>query len=492
MSSAWLYDPSPLLSSVKPQTFQHASTSTTVAASVKSMATMLSVRFPPTTTSSTKASSSMLTYSGHRKIDAKRELLQHLTLSSAGIEAACFWSIQYMATYTYADSIQQARGYEELWTMLIYVYFMKYIHVANPKIASYLHHSYMKYKSLVSEWENSTWTARTIQMTGVKLQSTCNELLINYVPLRELMAEVIGVLCLSPKAVYLAAPIKITKRDYTDDTFSNKLQADNGEYIRELQVFDEQEDPGCLYIPLNELVYHIVVSQNAMEACYWIEWMLQFSSMTSSTTTNGEIKDRKKRKPKMLEEGADNEEDEEYEEEEKEKEKEEKEKEEDALANILEQTNMALFNRRSLSSESTDKKIQCARRVHYADVADKNQRDIAWLLWDVLSACVPYVVTNALPQQQQGKANNYIKFFTKIITDTQKLFALNYKLAKIKTRSCLLYFIVHMLTERVTTWDGYLSTPIVKEQFNLDYVVARIDAVYSRLASAATAAAAPV
>ena len=70
--------------------------------------------------------------------------------------------------------------------------------------------------------------------------------------------------------------IKLGKKQQFDlISFGEKLKANNNEYAKPIFL---DEDPRELYIAINEFMFHISPqSKNTREACYWIEWFIEFS-----------------------------------------------------------------------------------------------------------------------------------------------------------------------------------------------------------------------
>ena len=73
--------------------------------------------------------------------------------------------------------------------------------------------------------------------------------------------------------------IKINKEtDYNLGQLSNRLKAPNTTYGDE--IF-RKEDPKEIYIATNELAYHLSEhSKNLVDACFWIEWIIEFENVS--------------------------------------------------------------------------------------------------------------------------------------------------------------------------------------------------------------------
>ena len=95
--------------------------------------------------------------------------------------------------------------------------------------------------------------------------------------IRTIFAEMISVLCLSRKK-HTFIPIKIKRKEEFDmNHLASKLKAPSLKYCT--NIFKD-EDSKELFIPINELSYHISgQSKNVVNACYWIEWIIEFDSI---------------------------------------------------------------------------------------------------------------------------------------------------------------------------------------------------------------------
>ena len=94
---------------------------------------------------------------------------------------------------------------------------------------------------------------------------------------RKLFAEIITVLCNSKKKHSIES-IKIKKQEEFDMTsMANKLKAPTVQYAT--AIF-QKDDPKELFIAINEFAYHVSKdSLNSLEACYWLEWIMEFESL---------------------------------------------------------------------------------------------------------------------------------------------------------------------------------------------------------------------
>jgi hypothetical protein len=98
----------------------------------------------------------------------------------------------------------------------------------------------------------------------------------NYV-IRKIFAEINGVLCLSRKK-HSFEPVYINKTDdFNITTINSRLKANNLDYAKDVL---KQNDPKEFIIAINEFCYHISShSKNVVNACYWVEWVLEFETL---------------------------------------------------------------------------------------------------------------------------------------------------------------------------------------------------------------------
>jgi len=202
-----------------------------------------------------------ITFSTFQKSKVKNELLESLIHSK--IEHACYWSAELICAGHFID----------VWDIII-LFISRYIHLGNPKLPIYISMRFENFK--------------TIQMNGY----IDNELSMrnNYV-IRKLFAEIIGVLCLSRKK-HSFEPVYVNKSsDFDMTNINSRLKATNLDYAKNVL---KQNDPKEFIIAINELCYHISShSKNVVNACYWVEWILEFEALckTKKEFCYGESRD---------------------------------------------------------------------------------------------------------------------------------------------------------------------------------------------------------
>ena len=188
-----------------------------------------------------------ITFSKFQKTKVKSELI--LCLSSGKVESACYWSGELICAGHFFD----------VWESII-LFVSRFIHLGNPRLPIYIAMRFENFKTILSNGYVD------------------NELRLRNNPkIRQLFAEIISILCFSKKKHTFQA-IKIKKQEEFDMTFiATKLKAPNINYAQNVFL---KTDPKELFIAVNELGYHISKeSKNSVNACYWLEWLLEYETI---------------------------------------------------------------------------------------------------------------------------------------------------------------------------------------------------------------------
>ena len=186
-----------------------------------------------------------ISFSNFKKSKVKQQLLNSLIESK--IEPACYWTAELVC----------AGHFQDLWdTILLFV--GKYIHLGNPKLPIYIDMRFNQFRDIIT----SGYIGNEIRLR-------------NNAKIRGMFAEVICILCFSPKK-YAIEAVKIKDPAIFDMTqMTNKLKAPDISYA---SIIFKKDDPKELFIAINELAYALKI-KSCVSACFWVEWIIDFETI---------------------------------------------------------------------------------------------------------------------------------------------------------------------------------------------------------------------
>lgn len=188
-----------------------------------------------------------ITFSGYKTAQAMKKLLESLT--TAKVEGACYWTAELICSGHYA----------ELWE-IIFMFYGKYVHVANPKLAIYIENKLSRFKENMNNATNA--------------QAQLN--FRNDPAFRNMFCEIIVTLCLSDKK-FTIQYIKVPEEDFDLVVLKNNLVAPD--FARAESII-QPEDPRELLVTVNELQFCLSVEvASTMRANYWVEWLLDYAKL---------------------------------------------------------------------------------------------------------------------------------------------------------------------------------------------------------------------
>jgi hypothetical protein len=184
-------------------------------------------------------------FSGYKRTDVEK-LLKKAILEDK-IEEAQYWCAELVCI----------AEYEKLWE-IFYLLTSKHIHIANPRIFPYLRLKYETYDNIKS--------------TGYYNYELAMR---NNIKIRECFAEVVCILCMSPKMPVLT-PLKTKKNEFSILNLQGKLVAKTLDHGKE---FLKKDDPDELLISINELAFLCFEKNNEYvnklnDVIFWLNWML--------------------------------------------------------------------------------------------------------------------------------------------------------------------------------------------------------------------------
>jgi hypothetical protein len=299
-----------------------------------------------------------VSFSKYKKTDVRKQLIDNI--KNGKLEPSAYWCAELVC----------AGHYMEIWEIILH-YTGKHIHLGNPKMIIYLQMRFEIFKNVMSKGHfNSELELR------------------NDHTIRKLFAEVISALALSNRK-HSFEPIKINREEEFDMTqMTERLKATSPHYADGIL---KKEDPKELFIAVNEFAYHLSNdSKSTIDACYWIEWTIEFDAIC------------KKRK----------------------------------------------------------QVCGCEKRK-YIPVENRFQKDIIWIMWDVLM--------NFVENLDNG-------FITKLFDALLSIFCIKYTTASCKKRRFLLYFAVALLTESVPN-----DVELMPNKPMIQNIVDKIDEIYRQI-----------
>ena len=178
-----------------------------------------------------------LSFSNHKKGKVLEELITCLYYKKR--DDALHWTAEMMcSSYIY-----------DLWKIYI-VFYCKYIHVHNIKIAIYLMKKLDEFKMI----------HKTIKHEHD---------LKNNDDIRNIFFTLTIILCETKNENTLSSiPFVFSLENMYDN-----LKANHVEYIK---PFFKECDPKEFYIPLNEFVYHIDKTKDQTSIFYWVDWLIEY------------------------------------------------------------------------------------------------------------------------------------------------------------------------------------------------------------------------
>ena len=146
----------------------------------------------------------------------------------------------------------------EIWET-IFLLVGKNIHLANPKLPSYIETRYQNFRDIVG----GGYVGNELSMR-------------NNPKIRRLFCEIVCVLCFSNKKHRFESVDIDIDEVFDISKLSNKLKAPNMTYAQHIFLAG---DPKEIFITVNEFAYSVHESvKDSLKACYWVEWLIEFDN----------------------------------------------------------------------------------------------------------------------------------------------------------------------------------------------------------------------
>jgi len=191
-----------------------------------------------------------ISFSNYKKLKVRNNFIENMIKGK--IEPACYWCCELICAGHFMD----------VWENILH-YAGKHLHIGNPKIIIYLEKRFLLFQSIINE------------------DSISSPLYLrNHPTIRQMFAEIVATLTLSNRK-HSFEPIRIKRKEEFDITqISDRLHAPSMEYASNIL---KTKDPHELFIPINEFSYHVSKDKkDTINACYWIEWLIEFSIVCNS------------------------------------------------------------------------------------------------------------------------------------------------------------------------------------------------------------------
>ena len=188
-----------------------------------------------------------VTYSGYKVLEVVKRLIQAMIQEK--IEVSCYWCAELICS----------GHYMELWELL-FLYYTKYIHIANPKLCIYVATKLKRFRENMNDCESE--------------QEQLN--FRNEAGFRSLFIELVVIMCVSPKK-YIVNNVRVSPNDFNMLTIKDILQAPDLSFSEKLF---KDDDPKELMITVNEFSYNLTNEvSNTVRAYYWFEWVVEYAKM---------------------------------------------------------------------------------------------------------------------------------------------------------------------------------------------------------------------
>jgi len=226
----------------------------------------------------------------------------------------------------------------------------------------------------------------------------------------------------------------------------DRVSAPNAKYY----TLKRPKDPEEWFIALNELAYQLSPERrNMLEACFWLEWILEYDAHCRSVVAAASSKNKKK--SDVLEEEA------------------------EGGKGGMENNDLALFgNSQAMLKTKTLGKGEPRSELTNRLVESKYEGDIVWSVWELL--------VNELGKKNGGSGggngNGGNSIQPMVMKAAHILFCVDYKTTSCRKKRYMLYFAISLITENVNYGGNIVSD---EHREIVQRVVSKTDDIYNQL-----------
>lgn len=189
------------------------------------------------------------TFSNYKKNQVIQELEKSLLYNK--IEESFNWSVELILS-----------GHFNILLDFIFLFYCKYIHIHNPNFPEYF----------LNLRKNYITISNAYILNPLRMRNNSN--------IRFLFSELIFILCLSKKSIYLELP-KINTQELSIHSISYKFK-NNTFYLKSIQL---KQDHSELIKIANELV-DCIFKKNITDTLYWFQWIIQWEKINKKNKIN--------------------------------------------------------------------------------------------------------------------------------------------------------------------------------------------------------------
>lgn len=424
----------------------------------------------------------LTTFSGYQKTKVRDDLIKKMY--DLQIETACYWSAELVAS----------GHFQELWDAF-FTFFARFIHYGNPRMAMYLRERYGIYYDLSSKTHSITgsnvsllelrnslpirklftevvcvlsFSIRKPSLALIVLPSSFTPSLnsnyeIGFENSDDYESKQIKTIQIEKKKKSIpvweilskSLPSSMESVNLLDSQTEEKAKKKRTKSTKKIHIFNTEflmdrvsaphanyytlkrtKDPEEWFIALNEFAYQLSSERrNMLEACFWLEWLLEYDAHCRSKANSLSSSDTNHEKVS--------------------------ETETESGLNI-----QNLFgNTQALMKSKTIGKGEPRSELTHKLVESKYEGDVVWSVWELM-------ISELVKKEGKGSLQEMI------IKASHILFCVDYRTTSCRKKRYMLYFAISLITENV----HYGGSLLTEEQRSIvQRVVSKTEDIYIQL-----------